>query len=205
MTIADMRERVGLPSDATDFEVVMKFAAMLDDGIAADVVEPVSPAMLRAQCRIDDGLEDQLIQQKIRAAREWVEGHTSRILAQRTLAAHFRNWSAGITLESQPVTSIDAIAYDGAAGGAIYTGAIYRPGTYPLTVRPAEPSWPRLAAGGGVTVIYSGGYGAGEVPPTAVEAILVLAAGMMSQREGGYEASLGSAKSLLRSLRNRRL
>jgi uncharacterized phiE125 gp8 family phage protein len=200
MTISEMRALVGLPDNATDAEVVAAYAALTDDAPqpSLPLVEPLTVEQARMQCRIDDDVEDALIAQKIRAAREWVERHTGRILAQRTLTAGFSGWGKALTIYRRPVVSIDAIAFNGVDGDATFTDFGTALGVYPTRIVPAARTcWPRLRPGGGVTVAYTAGYDAGKVPLLYVEAMQVLVAGMMTDRTGGYEQAIAAAKNML--------
>lgn len=205
MTIEEMRALVNLPPEATDAAVVAAYAALIDDGLPASIVlvEPVTADLARQQCRIDDDVEDDLISINIRAAREWVEGYTSRIVTQRTLVEHFADWGRWSFMEiyRRPVISIDAIIYNGISGDETYTPATFVPGPYPARVHQSPLGWPRLRPGGSVTVAYTAGYDPSEVPACFIASILVIVAGMMAAREGGYAASLETAKALLRDLR----
>lgn len=202
MTLTEMRALVGLPEEATDAEVVAAYAALTDDGLPVSIalVEPVTVEQARMHCKIEEDNEDILIAQKIRTAREWVEDYTGRIVAQRTLVAHFRGWSGYLELFSRPVISVDAIAYNGPDGDATYSGATFARGTYPLRIYPGAGSWPALRTGGGITVAYTAGYDTGEVPACMIEAIYVLVFGMMSDRGGAYEQSIKAAETLLQRL-----
>ncbi|RSV41531.1 hypothetical protein CA234_09695 [Sphingomonas sp. ABOLE] len=200
MTLAEMRQLVGLPDSATDAEVVAAYAAMTDDAPAPSIplVEPLTVEQARAQCRIDDDIEDALIAQKITSAREWVERHTGRILAKRTLTMGFPAWGKALTIYRRPILSIDAIAFDGLEGDATFTDFGTAIGTYPTRIVPALGArWPQLRAGGGITVAYTAGYEAGKVPQLYVEAIQVLVAGMMTERTGNYGAAIEAAKNML--------
>jgi uncharacterized phiE125 gp8 family phage protein len=200
MTIAEMRSLVGLPEDATDAEVVAAYVALVDDGIPASIapIEPVTVEMVRLQCRIEVSIEDDLIAQKIRSAREWVEDYTGCILAQQTLVAHFRTFGRYLEILKRPVISIDAILYNGPEGDGIYGGAASALGARTVRIYPSAAGWPLLRLGGGVTVAYTAGYDPGEVPYRLIEAILVLVAGMLGDREGAYEKSIAAAKSMCR-------
>jgi len=208
MTIAEMRVLLSMPEgDYSDAQVVAAYAALIDDGFPAplNIVEPVTVDMARAQSQIEDEIPDDLISQKIRSAREWVEQHTSRIVAQRTLVDHFRAWGGYLSLSKRPIISVDAIAYNMADGDATYLDGAYAIGPLPLRIYPGASGWPKLRAGGAITVAYTAGYDPAEVPQPLIEAILVLAAGMISQREGAYAQSLTAARELLKYLRPRTL
>jgi uncharacterized phiE125 gp8 family phage protein len=204
MTIVEMRGIVGLDETATDAEVVAAYAALIDDGIPASlpIVEPVTVAQVRLHCKIEEDEEDDLIAQKISAAREWVEDYTGRIVAQRTLVQHFRSWGTYLELYTRPVVSIVSIAYDGAAGGATITDAAYSTGINPVRIYPPGSGWPALRAGGAITVAYTAGYAEGEAPRSMIEAIIVLVAGMLDERAGAYDKAAAAAERLLARLRS---
>ena len=198
MTVEEMRALVDLPPEASDAAVVMAFAALIDQGSAwpVDAVEPVTVEMVRLQCRLDHEFEDDLIEDKIVAAREWVEDHTGQILVKRPLAERFTRWGDRLEIFKRPVRSIDAVAYDGVDGATLHAAAAASSGGYPIRIYPGPNAWPRLRVGGGVTVIFTAGFAADKVPARYKEAVLVLVAGMMGGREGGYDQSVAAAKAL---------
>jgi uncharacterized phiE125 gp8 family phage protein len=200
MTINEMRALVGLGDDATDAEVVAAYAALTDDGFptSIEIVEPVSVELARKQCRLDDDYEDDLILSKISAAREWVEDYTERVLAQRTMVAHFNAWGKFLELTRRPITSVDAIIYTGSEGGASYDSGAYALGAVPLRIYPGGAAFPTLRTGGGVMVAYTAGFDVGEVPRKYIEAILVLTGAFVANREGGHDDAFASAKALLK-------
>lgn len=202
MTIEEMRAAAGLPDTATEAEVVAAYAALIDDGRPASlpIVEPVTVEQVRAHCKIEEDEEDALIAQKIRAAREWVEDYTDRVVAQRTLVQHFRGWGEYLGLYSRPVVSIDSVTYDGTDGAAALARDAFSPARDLLRIYPSGGGWPRLRGGGGITVAYTAGYDAGEVPQCMVEAIIVLVAGMLNERAGSYDAAERAAERLLARL-----
>lgn len=203
MTIEEMRDLTGLPAEASPEAVVAAYAALIDDGIPASItlVEPVSVELAREQCRLDPDEADALIAQKISAAREWVEDYTGRIIAQQTLVAHFRSWGQYLEIPRRPVISIDAIVYNGDPDDGSYIDGRFALGPYPLRILAGPVGFPALRAGGSITVAYTAGYDAGEVPKVMIEAILVLVGGMMSERDGAYERSRKAAEDLLVRLR----
>lgn len=202
MTLSEMRAIVGLDDTATDAQVVAAYAALVDDGppAALTIVEPVTVEQVRLHCKIEEDEEDDLIAQKISAAREWVEDYTDRIVAQRTLVQHFRTWGTYLTLYSRPVVSLVSIAYDGADGAATIADAAYSVGPSPVRIYPPAGGWPALRPGGGITVAYTAGYDAGEAPHAMVEAIIVLVAGMLDERAGAYDNAVRAAERLLARL-----
>jgi uncharacterized phiE125 gp8 family phage protein len=203
MTIDEMRDLTGLPGDATDAEVVNAYALLIDDGIpmSIELVEPVTVDEARKQCRIDDDTEDDVLAQKISAARQWVEDFTGRVIPQQTLVAHYNIWGSYIELPKRPIISVDAIAYGGPDGDATYGDGRYSLGANPLRIFAGDGGFPSLRTGGTITVAYTAGYDAGEVPAVMREAVLVLVAGMMVEREGAYERSVRAAEGLLSRLR----
>lgn len=207
MTLAEMRQLVGLPAEATDAQVVAAYARLIDDGFPSSVtlVEPVTIEQARAQCRIDEDVDDDLLQQKLITAREWVEDYSGFVVAQRTLVEHFAGWGKFLQITKKPIVSVDAITYTGLDADQLYTGAAFTLGLPTLRIYPSAAGAPRLRAGGAVWVAYTVGYAPTEVPRKFIEAILVLAAGMFDQREGAYAGSMEAAKSLLRLKRRRTL
>lgn len=200
MTIDEMRELVSLPAEASDAAVVAAYAALIDDGLPASItlVEPVTVEMIRDQCRLDDDEPEALILQKIRSAREWVEEFSGYFVAQQTAVAHFRSWGSALEIFRRPIVSVDAIIYDGPAGNTVYTDGAYSVGPYPLRILPGQGGFPTLRDGGRITVAYSAGFDTGEVKPRMIEAIMVLVAGMLSDREGAYAQSMTAAERLLK-------
>lgn len=203
MTIEEMRSLTGLPGDASDAAVVAAYAALIDDGLppSIELIEPVSVELARKQCRLDDDEEDDLIAQKISAAREWVEDYTGRVVAQQTLVAHFRSWGRYLEIPRRPVISVDAIVYNGDPDDGSYIDGRFALGPYPLRIMAGDSGFPALRTGGAITVAYTAGYDAGEVPKVMIEAILVLVGGMMTDREGGYDKAVAAAERLLWRLR----
>jgi len=202
MTIEEMRAIVGLGEAATDAEVVNDYAALIDDGVPASlpsmpIVEPVTVDQIRRHCKIEEDEEDLLIEQKIPAAREWVENYTGRIVAQRTLVQHFRAWGTYLELRRRPIVAVVSIAYNGLAGDATLTDAAFSTGLNPVRIYPSGTGWPPLRTGGSITVAYTAGYAAGEVPPSMIEAIIVLVAGMLDERAGAYDNAARAAERLL--------
>ncbi|WP_084253469.1 head-tail connector protein [Sphingomonas pituitosa] len=202
MTIEEMRAAAGLADTATEAEVVAAYAALIDDGrpVSLPIVEPVTVEQVRLHCKIEEDEEDALIAQKIRAAREWVEDYTDRIVAQRTLVQHFRGWAGALALNSRPVVSIDSVTYDGTEGPAALARGAFTTSRDLLRIHPDGSGWPQLRAGGGVTVAYTAGYDAGEAPNCMTEAIIVLVAGMLNERAGSYDAAERAAERLLARL-----
>ncbi|WP_084581782.1 head-tail connector protein [Sphingomonas azotifigens] len=199
MTIDQMRAIVGLPDTATNAEIVAAYAALVDDGppLSLPVVEPVTVEQVRLHCKIEEDEEDDLIAQKIRSAREWVEGYTGRVVAQRTLVQYARTWGAYLTIDTRPVVSIDSIAYNGIGGDATISDAAYSLGPSPTRIYPPNHGWPALRNGGAVTVVYTAGYAVGEAPSCMIEAIIVLVAGMLDERAGAYDNAARAAERLL--------
>lgn len=203
MTIEEMRSAVGLPGTTTDAEVIAAYAALIDDGQppSMPLVEPVTVDQVRMHCKIEEDEEDSLIAQKIHSAREWVERYTGRVVAQRTLVHYARAWGNFLTIHARPLVSIDSIAYNGIGGDLTISDAAYAIGPTPTRIYPPDRGWPTLRNGGAVTVVYTAGYGSGEAPEAMIEAILVLVAGMLGKREGGYDDALAAARALLGQLR----
>ncbi len=161
--------------------------------------EPVSLAEAKEQIRDLSDFEDALIEQKIRSAREWVEEYTGLILVRRTVEDPYSAFGPYLSLYSRPVVDgTVVVTYTDSAGlSASYANPVVRSSRLGVRIYPAASSWwPSLNSNGEVIVSYTAGFDEGKVPEKAIEAILVLVAGMLSEREGAYQVSVRTAESL---------
>jgi uncharacterized phiE125 gp8 family phage protein len=151
------------------------------------MTEPVSLALARAQCSIVEGdtTWDALLNAYIPAARAFVEERTGRILLQRSVEQSFPCFGRYLELNYRPVVDVTEIAYFDTAGEP-QTQASYveTPGRYPYRLYPAlNDWWPSVQPNAGVTVTYTAGYDAGEVPEALVQAMLLLIGHWFANRE----------------------
>lgn len=161
--------------------------------------EPVSLDQAKQQCKLeaDDTDEDELIAGFIGAARKYVEDATGLILVRRALTKTFEDWGEcdtwndrarrgrHLTLAVQPIVSVDTVTYiDPDEVEQTYASPIVRIGDVFTRIYPAlGGGWPALSCRGGVTVAYTAGYAEGEVPETAVQAMLLMIAHFYANRE----------------------
>jgi uncharacterized phiE125 gp8 family phage protein len=152
--------------------------------VTAPASEPVSLAVAKAHLRIDHDDEDALIASWIRAARQATESYTGRRWIEQdvrlTLAGFPRCGSGQIRLPVQPVSEITGFTYldaDGAeqtlADGTGYqTWLDHNP---PLVAPPVNGYWPQTQTGAiqAVTIAFTAGGDAGDVPEQVVAAILL--------------------------------
>jgi len=163
--------------------------------VAAPAIEPIYLEEAKAQCRIDHGDEDALVQALIRASRDYVENFTHRALITQTWDWQIDGFPCGdLVLPLAPVSSVTSVTYlDSAGTSQTWSSSNYR------TDLPAGPKAPRarLAPGYGVlypttydvinavTVRFVAGYGAttATVPFAIKQALLLLIAHWYKTRE----------------------
>lgn len=127
------------------------------DEAIADVVEPVTLAEAKAQCRVDHGDEDEKLKLLIPAARGHAEKYCAQSFAAATLSAKVTDWCDLGSLPTRPVRSA-ALAYidiDGVTQTvppASYTVAgrsiVLLPGSAWPQRQPGSPVMVSLAVGG---------------------------------------------------------
>jgi len=184
---------------------LLAFDIIPQDEVPAPVAsgEPVTVDDVKLHCRIDLDVEDALIAQKIKSAREWVEIFTGRIVVRRSVSEFFNRWGAYIALRWRPIASIDQINYLSSSGSEPYAAARITLEPYPTRIYPASGRFPSHQPGDVIEVAYTAGYSLEDVPHVMIEAILTLTGGLLSKREGGYEEAITSAKNILRDMRRR--
>ncbi len=142
--------------------------------------EPVSLAEAKMQCRVLDDSEDALIASYIRAAREYVENYTGRILLRRTITEQRDRFGNYLELNWRPIVSVNSVGYPDSAGNAAsysdYLLSTNRNRVYP------SGSFPSLGLNGEVTVQYTAGYAEGEAPQSLLQAILVYLVSLKERR-----------------------
>jgi len=158
------------------------------------MAEPVSVELVKQQIEFFETDRDDLIAQKITAAREWVEDETGLILVRRSFTEQHKPCHAGhIYLYKRPIVSITSVKYldsDGVeqtfADHHVIGGRVKAlSGSY----------WP--SATDGFEITYEAGLADDETPRRLIEAMLVLIGGMFAEREGAYDRSEEAARSLV--------
>lgn len=161
-------------------------------------LEPVGLELAKKQCRIEADVtdDDELIAGYIIAAREFVEWATGHVLVPRAQQAWFASFEKA-EIYRTPVTSIDNVTYfDADEVEQAYEEPIVRLGNPPARIYPraGEGQWPAISPHGGVKVTWTGGYGDGEAPQQAIQAMLMLIAHWYRNREavitGGIAANI---------------
>lgn len=146
------------------------------------------------------------------AAIAYVERYTGHILTQREVTDAFPAWGDYLTLRHQPITVGDptpalTVTYLDTEGDEIeYESRVVRDQTYPWAIYPPfGDSFPTLADNGTVTVTYTAGYAAGEVPDDLNAAVLLLCGHWYSNRaavqEGQFQELPLAVVSLCRPFR----
>ena len=131
--------------------------------------QPVTVAEAKLHLRIDQSLEDSLIEMWIAAATADCEQRTGRAIARAAYQIRLDTWPADVRLLWPPIVSVDSVKYVDAAG----TVQILAPSEY-VTDAHSEPGWIIPIAGwpvigdyaNAIEINYTAGYG-----PDAPEAI----------------------------------
>lgn len=178
--------------------------------VTAPVVEPVTLAEIKAQCRVDHDDENELLNSLIVAARETVETLTGRALMTQTWDWKFHEFpehDEGLTIPLGQVTSITSITYlDTAGASQTWSSSDYR------TDIPTGPkaALARIEPGYGISypstydvmnaiaVRFVAGYGSTPetVPSSLCHAIKLLVAHWYQNREAIVVSIGGTATEL---------
>lgn len=188
MTIEEMRALVGLPSTATDAEVVAAYTALLGQN-ATTGEEPVTLSQAKTHCRVLHDDDDALIEGLITAAREWVETYTGQTLLRRTVSQHFDRLGGNTYLHAWPITAGTAVNVSYLdSNGELQSFADARlafSDCRAMLVPPIGGSWPATyGENGSVLVSFEAGYAApDDVPQSLKQAIMLLVGHWFVQRE----------------------
>lgn len=153
------------------------------------VIYPVNIEMVRAHLRVDDSIEDPLLQLYLSAAIQYVEDYTRLALAAATYSETFVSWPSDgmLHLTKIPCVSITSITYvDGDGNTQTLDGSSYiadcasKPGRIKL-LKTASLSADHPSP---ITVNYVAGYASqSEIPAAARVLILFLVAHWYANRE----------------------
>lgn len=159
----------------------------------APSVEPVSLAEAKAQLRVTDTTEDDLITSQIQTSREWCEIYENRAYCTQTITAHFNYFGEKMLLPINPVISIDSITYiDNSGNVQTLDSSQYQVDNYsvPAFVYPAYGiNYPNVRAiHNTITINYIAGYDDNPsviegVPSRVKSAIKLLVAHYFENRE----------------------
>lgn len=139
--------------------------------ITAPTYEPISVADVAEYLRVDDLAADQdLLENLITAARQYLEQHLNRPLATQTLEEALTGWANPIVLDSslQSVTSIKYIDVNGAEQTLASNQYLVDTYAEPAQITPAyNVTYPELYdVPNNVKVRYVAGYTSGGSPDT---------------------------------------
>ncbi|WP_417693288.1 head-tail connector protein [Roseibium sp.] len=167
--------------------------------IAAPASEPVSVAQMKAHLRLTGTAEEDLLQEMITAAREYVERETRRALINQTWRLYLDCWPMGrvVPLPVGPVQQVtQVLLYDRA--GTVSTLATEAwsllKGSDPARLKVAPAVGLNVTEMSAIEIDFIAGYGeaAEDVPSTLCLAVRLLAAHWFENREAGTEFSMAS-------------
>ncbi|MDP1729862.1 MAG: head-tail connector protein [Devosia sp.] len=163
--------------------------------LAGPALEPVTLAKAKAFLRVDDTVEDALIETLITAARLHIESTTGRALIAQTWRVVLDCWPAErvLRLPVSPLIGLTTVtAYD--AQGAAHAIALAQ---FQSEAAPARLLLPQTIDGmpvmrerQGIEIDYAAGHGsaAGDVPADLRQALLVLVSGWFEHRDAADAA-----------------
>lgn len=157
-----------------------------------DSNEPIDVAFLKAQCRIDNSVEDTLLALYIAAAREKCELELRGKVRKQTVKAFYTGFGCGLRLlgvgDIASVNAITSIEYtDTAAAIQVIDPSVYqlKVGVIPSLVTAPGKDWPALPAiDASVEVTVQAGYETADVVPEPIKLWIAMeAASMFRSRE----------------------
>lgn len=164
----------------------------------APVVEPVSLAQAKLQCRIIGTDEDDTLDLYIASARAHAEAYCGVAFAERTLAAHCDSFTDLARLPFAPVNSVTSIEYVDSNGDTqtLFASAyeLRSDNLDAAIVLKAGQAWPTVQPGSRITLTAS----VGAAPPDDVlHAMLLFIADSFDRREHAKAGDWTSLDSLL--------
>lgn len=144
----------------------------------SNFAEPVSVSELREAVNLwEDTSRDAKLAALGRAAREHCEKVTGHILVRRQFAIDKTRFG-DLLITKRPLISVDELTYDNADGEeATFEDFRVQGRAFPAHIVPiVGASFPAIWSDGGATLVYTAGYGEGEVPEPFVQAIKILVA-----------------------------
>jgi uncharacterized phiE125 gp8 family phage protein len=147
--------------------------------------EPVTLALAKAQCRVEDTSEDDLIGGYVAAARSHVEAYCNTPLVSRTITAKCDSFCDFAHFPLGPLASVSSVAYvDTDGANQTLAGTVYElrsDGLDTSIVLKYNQSWPAIQSSSRITVTGAAGYSA--IPDDIIHAILLLIAQWFDSRE----------------------
>jgi len=172
---------------------------------AAPTVEPVSLVEAKDHLRVDVTDDDAVVQNKLMAARDYVERWTGLSLCQQTWKLYLDRfppadrweswpWRAApntVLLPRWPIQSITSIQWTDLNGNVTTISSsdylvdvVSRPARIVPATGKSWPSTPALAAQNGVVVTFvAGAANPGTIPPSLVQATLLILGDYYENRE----------------------
>lgn len=170
--------------------------------VTAPATEPITLTEAKLWLKVDDTADDTLITDLITAAREHIEGQTSRRLITQTLKVFYPSWRSDFALPVGPVASITHLKYydteNTAATVDVADYALDGDSNPPYIRRAYNITWPdtTLRTLNPIEIQFVAGYGnAAAVPIRLKTAMLALIATWYRHRETvtvGTSASVAS-------------
>lgn len=156
--------------------------------------EPVALAVAKTHCRVLHNDDDAVLTAFAAAARDYVEGYTGLMLAERTLVLRAGSWADLDRLPVAPVSAIESITYTDAEGAlqtldeAAYAlgGEFFAPAVEQADHQP----WPFAQFGRPITVTCKAG---GNAPEAVRQAMLLLIGHWYENREAVTAGALVDA------------
>ncbi len=172
----------------------------------APASEPVTTAEAKLSLRVDHSEEDDLIDEYIQAAREYVEGFTNRGLMTQTIKQYYAAFPCALDLRFAPIQSVTSVKYyDGAnvqqtlvLNTDYYQDIITEPGQ----ITPVD-SWPTTyTRPDAVEVEFIAGYANAASVPAKIKQVMYLLIGEMYEvRENSVKRLPTAAEYLLNTVK----
>lgn len=167
--------------------------------------EPISAVEAKLQARVDDTIENVLIDYWIETARRWAEQISGRSFITRTYTAYLDCWPGCVfELPYPPLATVTSIKYydDVGSPAATFSSSNYivdahsEPGRVALKT---SANWPsvNLRAINGVEIIYTAGYGAASAVPAQYKAAIFLIVSHLYQHRESVVVDQGVSLALL--------
>lgn len=158
--------------------------------------EPITLSEAKQQLRIDGNADDATINRLIATAREWVEGVTGVLLAEREVTETLPAFGPRNALRSRPINGAEPIVveYIDRTGGSqtitdarIVNGEQILASGGPVLLHPAIGArWPCADGRYPVSVTFTAGINdADKIPAVLRQAVLLLITAYEADREGG--------------------
>lgn len=161
--------------------------------------EPIDTTTAKNHLKVSDAVDDTLVDNLVKAARQHIEEMTGRSIRQQTWEYEQDEWSDEIWLpRAAPLQSVTHVKYYDTAGTQqTVATSVYlvdsKSEPARLTLKP-DQSWPALQSRDlAVSVRYVTGYGSTDVPQTLLQAILLLVGHWYANREGVVTGTIATA------------